>query len=276
MRAPVTAPALKPARYGLIESSPRGDTGDRWEEGVAFTPRGCHVVFGHGPGCPGESKSDFQECSIVEADPWLLETGLLWATVDMAANPKDLVRETLEVGTGSVLERLTDVGVTDTAPATPIVANVPAAGPVSNAKIEGRMMPGSTPPPLLSDGLVDATAYTDPRVALGHLEAKLLDASDHTGQAGTILMSPIHAATLGDQIYEHAEHLYTKMTGSCVVVGNFVPGKIWGVAGTIDVYLSDIEVFDAFERKWNEYAVRAERYALAVWNCDVFGVTIGP
>ena len=244
MRAPVSAPALREARYGLVKSAERGDIGGRWEDGVAFTPHGCHVIFGHAPGCialddPNREKAKFQECSLVEIDnPWLLETGLVWSTADLAANPKELVRETLEVGTSSVLERLTEVGITQSAPGTPIEANFPVQGPVpgTSSQVEGRLMGGVEPPTFEMVQLLDPGPYTATQ-AFGHVEAKLLDASDHTGSAGTLLMSPVHAVDVWGLLDPSDGGLCSKVTGSTVIIGNFLPGKIWGVVGDIEVYL---------------------------------------
>lgn len=275
MRAIVEAPDLRRASHGLVETAARGDSAGRWENGVTFTPHGCHVVFGHVPGCPGESKSDFQECSLVEADAWLLETGLVWATGDLEANPKEIVRETLDIGTSSVLERLTEAGIVDTAAGSAITAPDPVATVVAGGII-GRLMDGATMPPTLAGtAVIDAGPYAALDAA-GRVEAKLLDASDHVGSAGTLLMSPVHAVHLQAIIAEDGNgRLYTTTTGSTVIVGNFEPGTIWGVVGDVDVYLSDIEVYEAYDRAANEYAVRAERYALAVWNCNAFGAGVG-
>lgn len=272
MRAVVEAPALCRAKHGLVDSFGRANEG-RWENGVTFTPRGCNAVFGYVADCPSEDKSDFQECGLVEADAWLIETGLVWASMDLAANPKELVREALDVGTSSVLERLTSSGVTDVAVGTPVTA-VPPAAAIGTGGVTGRVMGGAQAPPTLV-GTALTVAAGDAISALGHVEAKLIDSSDHTGGCGTIMMSPVQAVQVwGSLLEDENGNLYTRATGARVVVGNFEPGTIWGVTGLVDVYLSDIEIFEAFTGKSNEYAVRAERFALAVWNCQAFGATV--
>jgi len=273
MRVPVDAPPLRRARHGLVDSVPTYTDG-RWENGVAFTPRGCNVVFGHAPGCPAESKSDFQECRLIESDPWLLETGLVWTTIDLMADPKGRVYESLDFGTSSVLERLMAVGIADVAEGTPIVPPAPTAV-ISVGGIQGRLMSGAVPPrTFLTSAEVDPGPYS-PHEALGRVEAKMLDASDHVGQGGVIFMSPVHAVEL-TQVFDENEDgvLVTETTGSIVVVGNFPIGTIWGVPGEVHVYLGDIDVFQSFERTTNEIALRAERYALVCWNCDAFGAGV--
>jgi hypothetical protein len=274
MRAIVDAPRLRRAAHGLVETAAQRESA-RWEDGVAFTPWGCNVIFGHAPQCPSEDKSNYQECRLLEADPWLLETGLVWATGDLAANPKEHLIETMEIGTSSVLERLTAIGVVDTAAGTPINAPNPSAA-LSTVGVTGRVMAGATPPPTLaSTALVAAGPYT-PKQALGAIEAKLLDSSDHVGGAGTVMMSALYAVELNGLVVERENGLFTFATGSRVVVGNFPPGTIWGVIGDVSVYLSEIEVYETVHRVRNELVLRAERYALAAWNCAAFAATVAP
>ena len=274
MRAIVSAPDLRRAAHGLVKSANRPQTSARWEQGLSFTPKGCNVVFGHEPACPAGEWSNFQNCFLVNADPWVLESSLLWATSDLAANPKELLTDAMDVGTSAVLERLTSSGVAGVASGTAI--NPPTiAAVLTTGGIRGRDQ-GTPPPTLASVGLVDAGSYSATG-AVGAVEAKLLDAADHIGQAGTLMMSPRSAAEIGTLLVERDGKLYTRSTGSLVIIGNFAPPTtVWGVAGDVDVYLSEIEITETQEHRSNELVLRAERFAVAVWGvCGTFGATIG-
>lgn len=275
MRAIVSAPDLRRAAHGLVESANRPQPDARWEQGLSFTPRGCNVIFGHEPACPSGEWSNFQNCLRVDAQPWVLEASLVWATADLAANPKGILAEAMAVGTSAVLERLTSSGVAGVASGTPI--NPPTvAATLTVGGIKGRDQ-GTPPPTLASVGLVDAGPFSA-RAAVGAVEAKLLDAADHIGQAGTLMMSPKVAVEIADLLEERGGKLHTRTTGSLVVVGNFAPPTtVWGVAGEVDVYLSDIEVVEVHEHRSNELVLQASRFAVAAWGtCATFGATVGP
>lgn len=272
MRAIVSAPDLRRASHGLVESANHPQTSGRWEQGVAFTPRGCNVLFGHAAACPAGLWSGFQDCALVQATPWIIEAALVWSTADLAANPKGLLTDAMDVGTSAVLERLTSSGVS--AVAAPTAINPPAVtATLTTGGIKGRTAGGTPPPTLVGTALMDAGPYS-PAAAVGAVEAKLLDAADHIGQAGTLMLSPKIAAQVNEALVEHGDKLYTRGTGSLVIVGNFEPGTVWGVAGDVDVYLSEIAVTEVFEHRSNEVVLRAERYAVAVWGCAAYGATV--
>ena len=136
-------------------------------------------------------------------------------------------------------------------------------------------MGAAVAPPTLS-GTALATGVTGTVAkAVGAVEAKLLDGSDHIGGAGTIFMSPIVAAQAGDVLERIGGHLVTRATGSQVIIGNFDADKVIGVIGEVDVYLGEVIVLEVNERSKNEWVGRAERRALAVWNpCGVFSAAI--
>ena len=272
----VSAPALRKASNGLVEVGNRVDVGDaHWENGVAFTPRGCQTIFAHVPFCPGEDKSPFHDCPApVYAVPYLLEVGLAWALPDMGAGPKAILEEAFDIGQSSVLERLAWEGIADVAGATPITLPV-RSGTIATAGIVGRVMGTAAAPPTLTGTAMNVGAGATPAAALGMVEAKLLDGGDHIGGAGTIFMSPIVAAQAGEALTRDNGHLIARATGSTVVVGNVDADRVIGVLGDVDVYLGEVLVLEAHERSKNEWVGRAERRALAVWNsCGVFSATI--
>lgn len=274
----VQAPALRAAKNGLVEVGNRIDVGDdAWEDGVTFTPRGCQTIFGHSPFCPSEGASPFYDCpQPVRAQAYLLEVGLQWSMMDLGADPKGILTEAMEIGTSSVLERLTWNGVNDVAPGTALTLPT-LSGTISTGRINGRVMAGATPPPNLAGAALSIGATTNIAAAIGMVEAKLIDGSDHIGGAGTIFMSPVLAAQgQGGGAFD-PDNLVTRATGSQVIVGNFPPNKIIGVIGDVDVYLGDVIVLEATERSLNEWVGRCERRAIAVWNsCGVFSVDITP
>lgn len=273
----VKAPALRAAKNGLVEVGNRIDVGDdKWEDGVTFTPVGCQTIFAHAPWCPSEDKSPFHDCPpVFSARAWLLEVGLQWSLMDMGADPKDILTEAFEIGTSPVLERLTWEGIADVAPATPITLPT-RAGTIATGGVVGRVMAGGQAPPTLTGTALDVgSVASNIAKAVGTLEAKLLDASDHIGGAGTIFMSPVIASQAAGAGVFDPDSLVTRATGSQVIVGNFDVDKIIGVIGEVDVYLGSTIVLEVSERSKNEWVGRAERRAVAAWNpCGVFSVTV--
>jgi hypothetical protein len=272
MRRIVDAPSLRPNRHGLVEAGNTVNVGDeRWEDGVTFTPLGCQAVFAHVPYCPSEDKSpDFDCPPIVDATAWLLEFGLEWSIVDLGADPKKIMTEAFDIGTSSVLERLSSLGIADVAAGTPIVLPVPA-GAIGAGGVVGRVMGGAVAPPTLAAQAQNIGAFKSTAAAIGMVESKLVDATDHIGGAGTLLMSPALAATAEWALEERNGQLVTRATGSKVIVGNFTPvDVVYGVLGDVDVYLGDLIFIEVHEHQTNQWIGRAERRALAVWNsCGV-------
>lgn len=272
----VAPPALMQPAHGLVAEANRPSvTGNAWENGITFTPQGCSSVFGFSWGCPAEEKSEFQECvASAEFSPILLETSLMWSTLDMGADPKSRVEAALELGTSAALERIITAGMSDDAG--PIIVTA-VSQTLSVAKISGKVIGTAHPDFATLVQAPNASTGNDAR-NLGTLEAKLLDASDHTGSAGTILLSPVDAAGVYDLLVERDGKLYTKLTGSQVIIGNFVPGVAYAVVGEIDLYLSDIIVNETTIRGTNEWIGQAERLAIVAFNtCAVFGQSMaGP
>ena len=273
MRQLVAAPSLRKAANGLLDVANVTNIGDeKAEDGVTFTPFGCQAVFAHVPTCPAEDKAPFYDCPPpVAATAYLLEVGLAWSLVDMGANPKAILAEAFDIATSPVLERLTSSGITDVAGGTPIVLP-PGAGAVGTGGVRGRIQGSAVAPPTLATALDVGGTPANANQAVGMLEAKLLDTSDHTGGGGTILMSAFAAATAGDATIRVDGRLVTRATESKVVVGNFSPLKtVYAVLGDVDVYLGEVQVLEAYERSKNEWVGRAERRAIAVWNtCGVY------
>jgi hypothetical protein len=173
------------------------------------------------------------------------------------------------------LERLSWEGIADVAAATPLV--VPTlSGTVATGGIVGRVMGSVTAPPTLTGTDLNVGAGVGVDHAVGLVEAKLVDGSDHIGGAGTILMSPVFAARANGRSIELDDGQFvTAATGSKVIVGNFDSDVIVGVLGDVDVYLGDVILLEVQERTKNEWVGRAERRAIAVWNpCGVFSATV--
>jgi hypothetical protein len=274
MRQLVTAPSLRKAANGLVEVANTITFAEHDEDGVTFTPFGCPAVFGHVPTCPAEDKSPFYDCPPpVAANSYLLEVGLSWSLVDMGANPKAILAEAFDIATSPVLERLTSSGIADVAGGSPIVLP-PGAGAVGTGGIRGRIQGTAVAPPTLATALDVGGTPTNAAAAIGMIETKLVDTSDHSGGGGTLMMTPYAVATSGNGAlrYDTQGHFVTVATGSKVVVGNFSPLKtVFGVIGEVDVYLGEVQILEAYERSKNEWVGRAERRAIAVWNtCGVY------
>lgn len=276
MRDLVSPPALRESPSSLVNTGNVVNTGDkRWEDGVAFTPVGCQAVFGHLPICVSEDKSPYYDCPApYYALPYLLEVGMSWSTMDMKADPKAMLIQAMEMGTSSVLERLSTQAIADVAGATPLTLPV-AAGTIATGGIVGRIMAGATAPPNLSTALDVGAGATNAAQAIGLLEAKMLDASDHTPGSGTFLMSAYSAALAnGSALWRENGKLLTAATESKVAVGNVALQTIWAVVGDIDIYLSEVFDVEFTDRGKNEWIGRAERRALAVWNpCVAYQAT---
>ena len=273
MRQLVTAPSLRKAANGLVDVANTITFTEHDEDGVTFTPVGCQAVFGHVPTCPAEDKAPFYDCPPpVVANAYLLEVGLSWSLPDMGANPKAILTEAFDIATSPVLERLTSSGITDVAGGSPIVLPV-GAGAVGTGGIRGRIQGSAVAPPTLATALDVGGTPGNAAGAIGMIESKLIDTSDHTGGGGTLLMTPYSVATSGNGAlrYDNGKFV-TVATGSKVVVGNFAPLKtVFGVIGEIDVYLGEVQVIEAYLREKNEWVGRAERRAIAVWNtCGVY------
>jgi len=275
----VKAPALRKARNGLIEVANLINVSGTDEDGVTFTPHGCQAIFGHVPFCPSDEKSPFWDCPPAwNSTSYLIEMGLQWSMMDMGADPKAILKEALDVGLSPVLERLTWEGVAVVASGTPIV--LPSlSGAVATVGITGRVMTppagaiNTTIPPTLVDTALNIGSESQIHAAIGMLEAKFLDASDHIGGGGTIFMSPLIGAQAGEAV--DRDQMITRATESAVVIGNFDSDQIIGVIGDVDVYLGEFMVIEANVIGTNEWVGRAEQRALAVWNpCGVFSVTI--
>jgi len=277
MRQLVSAPSLRKARNGLLEVANTIPFSEHDEDGVTFTPLGCQAVFGHVPFCPAEDKSPFYDCPTpVAATSYLLEVGLSWSTVDLGANPKAILAEAFDIATSPALERLTSSGIADVAGGTPITLPV-GAGAIGAGAIRGRVMgTGVAPATLAATALDVGGTPANAAAAIGLIETKLIDVSDHTGGGGTLMMTPYAVATAGIGALRYNDGQFvTVATESKVVVGNFAPMKtVYGVIGEVDVYLGGVEVIEAHERSKNEWVGRAERRAVAVWNtCAVYSAT---
>jgi len=276
MRELVDPPALREQTHGLVSDANKPSySGNLWENGISFTPDGCSAVFGHVWGCPSEDLSDTQQC-IPAADfgPILLETALEWSTLDMGANPRKRVSDALEFGTSAALERILSMGLTDDAG--PIV-KAPLSQAISLADISGKLIATSVLGHPTFKALVPTPnpKTTSDKKNFALLEAKLLDASDHTGSAGTILINPVDLVEAYDLCEGKDGKLWSKLTGSQVIVGNFVPGVAYGVIGEVDLYLGEIDVIETVTQRNNSWVGRAQRSAIVAFNtCAVFGQTM--
>lgn len=275
----VDAPKLRPHTNGLLtHGNVVTNTGGKWENGVTFTPTGCSVIHAHDALCwiSGDAVKTVQGCvPAVEFKPYTIELTLEWHQSDRGFDVEKYLGEMMDVGTGAVLERLQEFGVSAAGidPDDPIT--VPPLGSTNLywGAIVGRA--GSQPNPLLDDGQLLGDD-TDPRKALGLLEAKMLDASDHIGGAGTIYMGPYAANQLWGSFAQIDGHLVTATTGSKVIVGNYSQNTIYGHVGDVDVYVSEPVPTSVASRGDNVGIAQAERLVLVAWNpCATFKHTLG-
>lgn len=272
MLAIVNAPALRLPPHSLVAVG-NEIVGERIEGGVAFTPRGCDVLFGHAHDCSfGEDKA-LQTCTAPASFyPYTLEITVNWPLGDLAADPKALVVEAMEIGTSAALERLIEKGVAGTKP----LARAAFAGAISSTGLRGRVAASTAATggatyatiknPLLKDAQDIGGTGLNASAALGMVEAKLLDADDHIGGAGTVYMSPAVFTRVTDAVTEVDGQYVTKATGSRVVIGNFAVDTIYGHPGDVDVYVGPIVVAEATDRATNGHIVQAERTVIAAWN----------
>ena len=112
----------------------------------------------------------------------------------LGRRPEGDVDRSDDIGTSPVLERLAWAGIADVAAGTPIVLPRSRGRWHRRHRRPVRAHRRPTDPVTALDVRRDAAPTP---AAIGMLEAKLLDASDHTAGGGTILMSPIAAATAG-------------------------------------------------------------------------------
>jgi hypothetical protein len=270
-----SAPGLRPAKYGLLSAANVKNGPGDWENGVTFTPNGCQVIHAHDSQCwaTGSAEKTIQACNAAAVfAPHTLELTIEWSTADHFDVEKFL-DEQFVAGAQSVMERLQELGVVAVTAGTDI--SIPAlSGTVATTGIKGRANVATTT--LASADTAVSGTYTDPVEALGMLEAKLLDASDHLGSAGTIYMSPALAVFLTQQICDdEGDTLYTKATGSKVVIGNYSPTIMYGHTGDVDVYVSDFRATSMTYHPNNTKIVQGELLVLVAWNgCSMFSVTV--
>jgi hypothetical protein len=237
----VSPPALGAPKHSLVASGNLVEPGDnRWENGIAFNPRGCYQIDGNCATCPPASKENLQGCvDYVQFGAYVLDLGV---SVNSRDDVKTIAQDDLEIGTSSRLESLIWSGCVG----------------VDN--------------PLLSEGTSLGAALA-PTLALAAMASELISATGHTGAQGTIHMSPYVATQLTEQVYRENGRLYTVVGDHLVIVGNYPKTHIAGHVGEVDVYLGDpflSENPDAI-RTSNLTAFRVERLALAAWNsCAAF------
>ena len=269
----VSAPKLTPAKYGLLSAATVHTGAGHWENGVTFTPLGCKVIHAHDYQCwiAGSSEKTLQGCpTAVALAPYTLELTVEWAAADNF-DVKVFLDSEMAAGAQAILERVQELGVSDVADATPLTP--PAlSGTISTAAIKGRGVSGSGV--TLDDTSVDIGAIADAVTALGTLEAKMLDASDHIGAAGVIYISPLQAAQLSHQLCEENGVMHSKLTGSKVVIGNYSPTIMYGHTGDVEVWIDDSKI-DIVHHKSNDEIVQIEMPVVISWNpCGSFNATV--
>jgi hypothetical protein len=272
MRALVNAPDIFQHSHSL-EKVANVHTGVRAEEGVAFSPKGCEVIFAHDAGCWVGDKKALNQCHLAEFDAFVLELTLAWSTLDLIENPEARAVEAMEVGTSAVMERLACMAPAYVATGTDMT--IPAlSGAVATGGITGKAATSPTrvgAHPYLINAVDVTTGADTPLGALGNLEAKMLDASDHIGSAGTIWTNPADFVQMGNLVFAADGTLRTLATGSRVIVGNITPGQMFATVGEVDLYLGPIEKVETTETATNETIVQVERFAVATWNtCAAF------
>jgi len=269
MKSIVQAPGLRRHAHSLLDVA-NVVAGGRWEDGVAFTPIGCDTIFAHDAGCwiPRGAKGINQCHGPYEFRPYVLEITLAWSTLDLGADPKQIVLDEIQAGASAVMERLMELGPGDIASQGGVI-DVPqsiVATVFGNPIVGWRSNPAFYQPQL-EDGanlVYDGTNFLD---CLGVVEAKMLDASDHIGGAGVLYMNPrVALATAMGLDWKDDGSVVTKATGSSVVIGNFANSRVYGHVGGVDVYLSEPDIIETVEQGPNEYIIQAECFAMTVWN----------
>lgn len=243
-RITIPTPTIDAPLHGLVSSAVRMPSGDfEWENGVTFSPVGCDELHGSCITCPPEDKSEFQECfEPALFDPLLVEFGFSWHSrdVDYLSGHAEMQ---IDAGTSSVIERLIWDGCSEESDS-PTLSEAPELG-----------------------------ATLEPRAALAAVIQRLASSDGKIGARGTIHVGAGLAVMLSDYFYEQDGHLYTKIGGHVVIVGNYPPDMIAAHSGDIILFLGDSFITEAPAEivARNEAAYRVERTALAAWNaCTAF------
>jgi hypothetical protein len=246
---PTTAPRVERPKHSLFDAANViADNTSRWENGVAFTAHYCdpgRVMHGY---CPPPSSADPIECrDVIEFTPVILEQTYAWDTRDLAADPKMMAVDALDVGSIRMVERALWTGKT-LDPSDP-----------TDATYE----PDDIHPLFAATSLGGAVTAT---TALGSVLGALADSTRHVAGTGTIHMNSAVAVVLEDRLQEVDGKMTTIVGGHRVVIGDYPDNAIVGHLGYVDLYLGDIDVVEHTEHRANERIVQAQRFALAAYN----------
>lgn len=221
----------------------------RWANGVTFTPVNCEAgnVLSHS--CPPPETTALDCTPAIEFKPVVLEYTYAWSTLDLAADPRKIATNALEVATPRLLEHALWTGTT-----------LDPTDPTSTITVAELHALGSAP----SLGVL--TSYED---MLGAVIDSLADSSLGTGGNGVIHMNARTALQLMSSSAFHMDssgNLFTVFGMHKVIIGNYPNNRIVGHVGEIDLYLGGIEVIEQVERAKNEHVVMASRTALMAYN----------
>lgn len=245
------APELPLNKHNLVEVAEKGRDAARWERGGGFVQFGCLKGFVQSPQCPPANLSPAQTCpGSALFYPILLEENVAWDTLTYEDARKE-VEAALERSTSSLLEAEVELAAQST-----------AAG-LAN--------------PHLSTGTA-LTGATSANAAVGLVQDWLINPTHSSAGMGTLFMSPSTAGA-AEQVLDDfdTDVVKTKVGRWPVVVGNFTPGKVYGVTGLVDLYLGPIEVVEELSRVDNAMIISAQRLALVTFHtCAMVVATVGP
>lgn len=258
MRTPTSAPQVDVPEQSLLDVANviTGD-GSRWENGIEFTPLYCdpgHVLTGT---CPPPTSPDAVECTeTIKFDAMVVETLYNWDTRDLAAEPKKMATDALEIGSTRLIERAFWTGETIDPTDPGATATNPDLNPLS--------------------GATDLGTAADAVDGLGTVLMALADSTRHLSGSGTVHINSRLGVLLEGHIKDRdGNGLYTVIGGHRVIVGDYPDDMIVGHLGQVDVYLGPVETIEHFDHRTNEVLVQAQRYALAAYNaCTAVAVTV--
>ena len=253
-----SAPSVQKPKHSLLDAANViTDSSNRWENGVTFNPTHCQAGHALAQGCPSPISPAGLECTAaVRFDPFIVEIALNWSMQDLAGEPADLARDSLETATSRLIEAVLWTGET----LDPVTPTDPAVTPDNIHPLTGI---AAAPSELAGDALGQAIGF-------------LADASQHSGGLGIVHMNSVIANQLDEKLVLDADGtLYTKSGMHRVVVGNYHTDVIVAHVGELDVYLSEVEIVEGYDRAQNEALILAQRHALVAYNtCAAYAIGV--
>lgn len=244
-----TAPPVGAPKHSILDAANVIAGDGRWANGVTFTPVNCEAGHILTPNCPPPETTALDCTMPLEFKPVMLEYTYAWSTLDLAADPRKIAIDALDVATPRLLEHALWTGETldPTNPAATVT--VAELHPLDSATSLGSF-----------------SSYED---VLGAVINALADSSLGTGGNGVIHMNAKTALNVMSSAAFHMDgsgNLFTMFGMHRVVIGNYPDYYIAGHAGTIDLYLGEIDTVEHVEKSKNEHVVMASRAALMAYN----------